>query len=202
MKKEIIKPLLFFAAIEAFLISVFVLQNSAFALFFAFLFVFLSAATFGTAFLVKNKVSAKAVLPLTGEKGKELFGKIVLENGSAFPVFKAVLKVLVKNNLTGEENSMNISLSASPKSETEAEFAISSDFCGYITAKIERVWITDIFGIFPVKVKNFVSEKGKMTVLPETFEPVIVFDKILPVPEADRNFQHSRQDRKSYSKNS
>ena len=193
MKKEIIKPLLFFAAAQVFLLSVFVLQNSAFALFFAFLFIFLSAATFETAFLVKNKVSAKAVLPPTGEKGKELFGKIVLENGSAFPVFKAVCKVSVKNNLTGEENSVNISLSASPKGKTEAEFALSSEFCGYITAKIERVWLTDIFGILPVEVKNFVSEKGKMTVLPETFEPVIVFDKILPVPEDSESYSPDKK---------
>ena len=183
MKKEIIKPLFFFAAVEIFLLSVFVLQNSAFALFFALLFLFLSAASFLMAFLVKTKIYAKAVLPPTGEKGKELVGKIVLENKSAFPVFKAICRVLVKNNLTGEENAINISLSASPKSKTEAEFGLSSEFCGYITAKIERIWITDIFGFLPIEAKSFSSAKGKTTVLPETFEPVIVFSKILPVPE-------------------
>lgn len=193
MKKEIIKPLLFFAAVEIFLLSVFVLQNSAFALFFAFLFLFLSAASFGTLFPVKNKICAKAVLPPTGEKGKELFGKIVFENKSAFPVFKAICKVLVKNNLTGEENAINVSLSASPKSETEAEFVLSSEFCGYITAKIERIWLTDIFGFLPLEAKGFYSTKGKTTVLPETFAPVIVFDKILPVPEDSESYSPDKK---------
>ena len=188
MKNEIIKSLLFFAAVEVFLLSVFVLQNSALALFIGVLLILVSAATFGTAFLVKNKIYAKAVLPQTGEKRKELLGKIVLKNDSAFPIFKTVCKVSVKNSLTGEENSMNVSLSAPPKNETEAEFTLSSEFCGYITAKIERVWITDIFGFLPLEVKNFSSAKGKTTVLPETFEPVIVFDKILPVPEDSESY--------------
>ena len=106
MKKEIIKPLLFFAAIEIFLLSVFVLQNSAFALFGVAFLLFFSATSFGTAFVVKNKITAKAVLPPTAEKGREVCGKIILENKSAFPIFKAVCEVSVKNNLTGEENTI------------------------------------------------------------------------------------------------
>ena len=193
MKKEIIRPLLFFAAALVFLLSVFVLQNSDFALFFAFLFLLLSAATFLIAFLVKTKISAKAVLPPTAEKGREVCGKIVLENKSALPVFKAICEVSVKNNLTGEENAINISLSASPKSETEAEFALSSEFCGYITAKIGRIWLTDIFGFLPIEAKDFSSAKGKTTVLPETFAPVIVFDKILPVPEDSESYSPDKK---------
>ena len=193
MRKEIIKPLLFFAAIEIFLLSVFVLQNSAFALFGVAFLLFFSATSFGTAFVVKNKITAKAVLPPTAEKGREVCGKIILENKSAFPIFKAVCEVSVKNNLTGEENTMNISLSASPKSETEAEFVLASDFCGYITAKIERVWLTDIFGFLPLEAKGFSSKKGKTTVLPETFAPVIVFDKILPVPEDSESYSPDKK---------
>ena len=177
-----------FAALEIFLFLVFVLQNSAFALFVALFFFFISAASFGTAFAVKNKISAKAVLPPTAEKGKEVCGKIILENKSAFPIFKAICEISVKNNLTGEENRMNIALSAPPKGKTEGEFCISSEFCGYITAKIERVFLTDIFGIFPLEAKNFSSSKGKTTVLPETFESVIVFNGILPVPEDSESY--------------
>ena len=193
MKKEIIKPLLFFAAIEIFLLSVFVLQNSAFALFFAFLFLLLLPATFGILFFIKNKISAKAVLPPTAEKGREVCGKIVLENKSAFPLFKAVCEVSVKNNLTGEENRMNIVLSAPPKGKTEGEFCLSSEYSGYITAKVERVWLTDIFGFLPLEAKGFSSQKGKTTVLPETFAPVIVFDKILPVPEDSESYSPDKK---------
>ena len=177
-----------FAALEIFLFLVFVLQNSAFALFCAIFFLFLAAASFGTSFAVKNKISAKAVLPPTAEKGKDFVGKIVLENKSAFPIFKAVCEVSVKNNLTGEENRINIALSAPPKGKTEGEFCLSSEFCGYITAKVERVFLTDIFGIFPLEAKNFSSSKGKTTVLPETFAPVIVFNGILPVPEDSESY--------------
>ena len=188
MKKEIIKPAMIFAALEIFLLLVFVLQNSAFALFCAAFFLFLSAVSFGTAFAVKNKISAKAGLPPTAEKGKDFVGKIVLENKSAFPIFKAICEVSVKNNLTGEENRMNIVLSAPPKGKTEGEFCLSSKFCGYITAKIKRVFLTDIFGILPLEAKDFSSSKGKTTVLPETFESVIVFDGILPVPEDSESY--------------
>ena len=188
MRKEIIKPAIIFAALEIFLFLVFILQNSAFALFCAIFFLFLSAASFGITFAVKNKISAKAVLPPTAEKVREVCGKIVLENKSAFPIFKAICEISVKNNLTGEENRMNIALSAPPKGKTEGEFCISSEFCGYITAKIERVFLTDIFGIFPLEAKNFSSSKGKTTVLPETFESVIVFNGILPVPEDSESY--------------
>ena len=188
MKKEIIKPAMIFAALEIFLLLVFILQNSAFALFCAIFFLFIAAASFGITFAVKNKISAKAVLPPTAEKGRKVCGKIVLENKSAFPIFKAVCEVSVKNNLTGEENRMDIALSAPPKGKTEGEFCLSSEFCGYITAKIERVFLTDIFGIFPLEAKNFSSSKGKTTVLPETFESVIVFNGILPVPEDSESY--------------
>ena len=177
-----------FAALEIFLFLVFVLQNSAFALFCAIFFLFLSAASFGITFAVKNKITAKAVLPPTAEKGREVCGKIVLENKSTFPIFKAICEVSVKNNLTGEENRMNIALSAPPKGKTEGEFCLSSEFCGYITAKAERIFLTDIFGIFPLEAKNFSSPKGKTTVLPETFAPVIVFNGILLVPEDSESY--------------
>lgn len=123
MKKEIIKSAVLFAVFEIFLLAVFVLQNSAFALFAFFVFLFLAAASFETAFAVKNKITAKAVLPPTAEKGKDFAGKIILENGSAFPVFKAHCEVLVKNNLTGEENTVNICLRAMPKSKFRFGFA-------------------------------------------------------------------------------
>lgn len=195
MKKEIIKPAIIFALLEIFLFLVFALQNSAFALCLFFFFPILSAATFLTAFLSKNKISAKAVLPPTGEKNKELSGKIILENSSRFPVFKAICEISVKNNLTGEENRMNIFLSAVPKGKAEGEFCLSSEFCGYITAKTERVFLTDIFGILPIAAKDFSSAKGKTTVLPETFEPVIIFDGILPVPEDSESYS---PDKKGY----
>lgn len=188
MKKEIIKSAVLFAVFEILLFAVFVLQSSAFALFALLFFLFLSAASFGTAFAVKNKISAKAVLPPTSEKGKEFTGKIILENASAFPVFKAHCEVLIKNNLTGEKNTVNVCLSAMPKSRTEAEFLLSSEFCGYITSKAEQIWLTDIFGFLPVKVKDFASKKGKTTVLPETFAPVIVFRNMLPVPEESESY--------------
>ncbi len=193
MKKEIIKPLLVFTVLEIAFFLVFVLQNSAFALFITLFLFFLSGASFGTAFAVKNKISAKAVLPPTAEKGRKVTGKIILENKSAFPVFKAICKISVKNNLTDEENEMIISLSVPPKSKAEAEFILFSEYCGYITAKAERVYLTDIFGFLPLEVKDFGSEKGKMTVLPETFNPVIVFSKVLPVPEDSESYSPDKK---------
>lgn len=195
MKKEIIKSAVLFGTFEAVLFAVFVLQNSAFALF-GFLFMILAAAaSFFAGFLIRNKIFAKAVLPPTAEKGRKITGKILLENASAFPVFKALCEVSVKNNLTGEENGILIKLSAFPKSKAEAEFALSSEFCGYITAKIEKIHLLDIFGFLPLAVKNFESAKGKMTVLPETFEPIIVFKNMLPVPEDSESYS---PDKKGY----
>ena len=195
MKKEIIKPAIVFAVLEILLFSVFLLQNSAFALCLFFFFPFLSAATFLTAFLSKDKIGAKAVLPPTGEKNRELSGKIILENPSRFPVFKAICEISVKNNLTGEENRIYSALSAPPKGKTEGEFCLSSEFCGYLTAKIEKILVSDIFGILPAAAKGFSAAKGKTTVLPETFEPVIVFDGILSVPEDSESYS---PDKKGY----
>ncbi|MBQ7874166.1 MAG: DUF58 domain-containing protein [Oscillospiraceae bacterium] len=195
MKKEIIKPLAFWAAAELLLFAVFVLKNSVFALFgFAFL-LLLAAATFGMAFFARNGISAKTVLPPTAEKGSEICGKIILENRSALPVFRAVCEVIVKNKLTGEENGMNIAFSVPAKGKAEADFSLSSEYCGYVTAKAEKVYLTDIFGFLFIGAKDFSSAKGKMTVLPETFEPIIVFDGILPVPEDSESYS---PDKKGY----
>lgn len=188
MKKEIIKSAVVFGVFEILLFAVFILQNSALALFSFLFFIFLSGISFGIAFAVKNKISAKAVLPPTGEKEKELFGEIIFENRSALPVFKAICEVSVKNNLTGEESKINFSLSAFPKGEAKAKFGFSSKFCGYITAEIKSIYVTDIFGFLPVAVKNFKSAKGKTTVLPETFEPVVIFKNMLPVPEDSESY--------------
>lgn len=193
MKKEIIKSAFIFAVLEIILFLIFVLQNSKLALFVFIVLILLSAISFGICFVTKNKISAKSFLPPTAEKNKIMSGKIALKNKSAFPVFKAFCVLEIKNKLTGEKESSVIKLSVLPKGTAEAEFSVSSDFCGYITAKIEEIYLTDIFGFITVKIKNFESAKGKMTVLPETFSPVIVFDGILPVPEESESYSPDKR---------
>lgn len=195
MKKEIIKPLAIFLLAETVLFGIFVLQNSVSA-FFCFLFlIFLAVATFGICFTERNKVFAKAILPPTAEKKNRAKGEVMLENRSAFPVFNAVCETVLKNRLTGEESRINLRLFVPPKGRAKAKFEISSEFCGYITAKVERVYLRDLFGFLFVEAKNFSSEKGKMTVLPETFETSVVFGGVLPIPEDSESYS---PDKKGY----
>lgn len=193
MKKEILRSALLFAALEIFLFSVFLLQNSHSALFCFVLVILITAATFCMNFFVKGKLSAKAELPVTAEKGKNVVGKVVFKNNSPFPVLNGICEVEIKNRLTSENIEEVIKFSVSPKGKTEAEFFISSDFCGYVTANVKHIYLMDIFGFIPLELKNFSFAKGKMTVLPETFLPLIVFGGMLPVPEDSESYSPDKK---------
>lgn len=194
MKKEITKSLIFFLSAEIVFAVIFIFQGSDFAFFGAIALLLLTICSFGICFAVKNKISAKGKIMPSAEKGKALATSVTLANASMFPA-KAICKISVKNRLTREETCRYFKIVTPAKGESKAEFVLTSEHCGYITAKIEEIYLTDIFGFLPLKVKNFSSAKGKTTVLPNTFAPAIVFDGILPVPEDSESYS---ADKKGY----
>lgn len=188
MKTKIIKAFLLWFLCEAFFVFLFVSENSVFALFGALFLFLLTFTSFLSAFFARKSLSAEVILPVTAEKKNGFSGKIIIENCSAFPVFNAVAILSVKNKLTGENEEIEIPFFALPKSKSERNIYLSSEFCGYISAKISGIYLFDLFGFLPLKTADFSSSKARLTVLPETFPIKIVFDKIPPVPEDSESY--------------
>lgn len=193
MKKDISRSAVLFAVLEIVLFLIFVLQNSKSALF-CFIFVILAAAlTFAETFAVRNKISVKVTLPTTAEKGKAVCGTVTFENSSNFPILRGICELETENKLTGEKGEELVRFSVAPKEKSVAEFSVASDYCGYVTVKAKKIYVTDVFGFLPTEAKKVNFSKGKITVLPETFMPLIVFGGMLSVPEDSETYSPDKK---------
>ncbi len=193
MKKDISRSAALFAILEIVLFSIFALQNSKAALF-CFVFVIITALlTFVEIFAVRDKISVKVALPTTAEKGKTVCGTVTFENGSKFPILRGICELETENKLTGEKSGELVRFSVAPKEKSVAEFSVASDYCGYVTVKAKKIYVTDLFGFLPVEAKKVNFSKGKITVLPETFMPLIVFKGMFSVPEDSETYSPDKK---------
>ena len=193
MKKSLAAPFVFWLSAELVLFAAFVFADSA-AAFGAFIVLFLVAAlSYAVCFYQRKHISAEVVLPPTAEKNSEMSGKLIIKNSSRLPILKLICRLESHNHLTGEKTSTVLSLSAAPNAGSETVFSLSSKKCGYITAKAESIWITDLFGFLPLRVREFSSLKAKTTVLPETFASEIVFGAVPPLSEESESYSPDRK---------
>ena len=125
-----------------------------------------------SAYFAAKGITASVDLPATCDKGKELKGVLKLFCEGRMPVSRAVVCLAAGNMLTGEKTEMVSSLGVTPAGTTEKDIVLSSSRCGYINVFPEKVYVTDLFGIIPIRVKNKMSGRT-VSVLPETFIPEI-----------------------------
>ena len=193
MKKSLAAPFVFWLSAELVLFAAFVFADSA-AAFGTFIVLLIAAAlSYAACFYQRKHISAEVSLPHTAEKNTEISGKLSIKSSSRLPILKLICRLDSHNHLTGEKTSTVLNLSSAPNAGSEAVFSLSSKNCGYITVKTENIWITDIFGFLPLRVREFSSSKAKTTVLPETFATEIVFDVVPPVSEESESYSPDRK---------
>lgn len=157
----------------------------------AFLGIF--AVTSVTAFLARKNVNTELVLSATAEKKGNIDGRIIVRNNSVFPFLGGCAEILIRNNMTLEENRMFIPVFSLGKGETEIPFFLLSDKCGMVEAEMLSLSVSDIFGLLKINAENENSVKGKSTVLPQLFDMEIVFDNEAAVPVESEEYSKDRK---------
>lgn len=164
MKKSIILFILLWCA----LFFVYIMDGSyemGFVLLLLFL-LFLLGACF--CFLSGRELYARMKLPYSMEKEQEGRGKIVIQNGSFWPVFRGGVKLVCENSLTGEREIRHLPFALMPKGKAELHFNLQSEYCGECVCFIEEIRVYDLFAIFSGKrnlagrYKDKAEEKKKM----------------------------------------
>lgn len=102
------------------------------------------------------------------QKENETDCRLVVLNNSIFPIILLRAELFVKNSITGSENKKDIFCSVFSKGKKEVKCTISEEFCGCVTVSINKVIISDIFGMIkkPLKIKREI----KQYILPQIFE--------------------------------
>lgn len=119
-------------------------------------------------FFLRNALTAKLLVPATASKGTLVEGVVEIRNGAIFPVGHLLCRLSLVNQLTGEREESWLSLSAAAKGRTQTRFELKSAYCGYLTLEIRELVLLDWFGFLGVSRK--VDAKGKVSILPDTFE--------------------------------
>jgi len=136
--------------------------------------------------MVRRRLNLTLNLPPTAAKGSNIEASVSVSNGSRLPCGPALVRLAVKNGLTGETARLTLSISASPLSSGKACFSLSSDRCGYVRVSLERLLLTDWFGFLPLPVKA--EATAGTAVLPDTFEPQVTVEVSPLAPEEEEEY--------------
>ena len=121
---------------------------------------------------VRKKIHARILLSTTAAKGTACVGSIQLENRAWLPAFKLYCKVGMINDLTREENTLELISALGPRRESRRGFLLESAYCGRVYVYVQSVQILDYFGLFSLSVP--VKASARITILPELFSCDVV----------------------------
>lgn len=121
---------------------------------------------------VKRKISVSVLLEPSAFKGQGNRGIIELTNASACSVGRVFCELTVQNRLTGEKDIQLLEGSVPASDKAEIPFRVVSVHCGYLEVQVNEVILHDWFGFLPTRASC--EAKGKMSVLPDTFEPMVM----------------------------
>lgn len=119
--------------------------------------------------LQRKRVSVRLEKPEDVQSGQTVNIVWRAENASPLPVLQLRLRVLLENELTGEQTRRTIRLQAGAHASAETQAAFSSRYCGSVRVCAERVELFDFFGLLPFRIDC--GEPQRFLVLPEIFEP-------------------------------
>lgn len=102
------------------------------------------------------------------EKGSQLEVTLHMKNNSKIPIWNGEILLRVKNKLTGEQTEVKKTMSLLPLQSKKAHFYLEAHFCGCIEVTVEKMKISDPFGIF-TKERNFHME-NRYYVFPKLME--------------------------------
>lgn len=121
---------------------------------------------------VRKKIQARILLSTTAAKGTACVGSILLENKAWLPAAKLYCKVGIINDLTREENMLELISGLGPGKENRRDFLLESACCGRVYAHVKSVRLLDYFGLFGLRVP--VKTSARITILPELFSCEVV----------------------------
>lgn len=171
MRKQIICSALLWLMAGS-ILSIFTLKSdSLIGLSITAMWIILPFITFFMNLFIKKQVTADLELPVTVEKKKDFYGKLILRNQSSFSVPKVLCKVRLTNLLTKETSEIYALSSAAGKEQQIIDLKLSSEHCGYLLAEIPRIYLMDWIGFLPVPCQCQTKEKA--SVLPDTFSPEV-----------------------------
>jgi uncharacterized protein (DUF58 family) len=122
-------------------------------------------------FLAARSVSVRLFLPAAPQKSAVASCGLEVKNASILPLARVRTELAVVNQLTGEESSLPVECSVSPRSTKRVDFDFDTDYCGRFRFSSAETRVYDFFGLAGSGKK--VSLREKRTVLPETFPMVI-----------------------------
>ena len=145
----------------------------------------------GLVFLAAGgKTAAEAVLPGTVEKGREITGKLSVQNGGWLPIPNLQISWTCRNEHTGQTLSGTHTLSLGPRGRAELPFQAVFHQCGRVRFALTGAETGDLFGLFHRRLT--LTGSWETTVLPELFAPEV---RLLAVDMAAAESQNDSQTR-------
>lgn len=117
----------------------------------------------------KNKIDINLSFNSGEEKNKTVNGILYIANNSFLPISCLYIKLLSKNNLTGEEAYIIEKITLKPYKSKKIPVSIKSSYCGNITFSVYDIKLYDFLLLFKKRIKTNVL--GNVLVYPQ-FIPV------------------------------
>ena len=121
--------------------------------------------------MLKIRIQPRLEVVTSLRKGERGTLMVLLENPTLFPLLRVRCDVRVENQLNREHLEHRIFTWLMPRSTQKCPLEIGSEFCGRLKIGAEQLVLYDCFGLVGISVKTDVV--SHVTVLPETFEPVV-----------------------------
>ena len=120
---------------------------------------------------ISKKITLGFVCPPTSSKSSASVITLNVDNGGKLPAGKLICTVSARNCLTGEVQEVFLDTPVTARSRSTASFMLQSEHCGFMVLGVKRAYITDWLGLFLKKIES--DARGEMSILPDTFVPVI-----------------------------
>ena len=127
------------------------------------------AISIAAAALMRKHVHVQMEKPADVQSGQETSISWSVRNDAVLPALHLHLRVLIENELTGEQMRQTVRLQAGGRASSGAQASFCSRYCGSVRVRVERAQLFDFFGLVPFRVSC--GEAQQFLVLPEIFEP-------------------------------
>lgn len=150
------------------------------------LFVFIPAilVSFILVLLSVKNFSFTAPKDFTFQKDNEFVIPLEIKNKGIIPFSKVLCQIDGENKLTGESFKNYVDCAIGPKKSNTIKINFSSENCGKIELKYNKIYFYDFFGIFHKSVD--VNQLTSITILPKTFG-INIYNKIEKETPEDSN---------------
>lgn len=167
MKKHIIGAIACYCGIWLFLTAVLLAAPSVYILTAIFAMAALTGVSVISNLYVKKHLRAAIKINTTTAKDSAVVCNAEFFNNALLPAARIFCGICLQNDLTGEKEYVLIKSAVGAKSNASESFLLQSRYSGRMYISIQDFYITDYFGIIPIKI--YLKASARITVLPELF---------------------------------